>query len=183
MNHIYSMSLLREYIQNLITEKIETDQLSTMIAIYPTDDAIKQIVKFRNTLDIPSDVRVIPPEELHCTIRYWKGDRKLEDILPFVNSLESKSISAKATKLEALGDSIVILLDSKELNSLFSKIDNGIQKHGIPPSDFPDYKAHISLYGGDKAQEVPSKKIPFDTLSLDGVKMVNEDDEVFWSSL
>lgn len=175
--------LLREYIKSLIVEKIETDEPSTMIAAYPDQKSIDNIVKFQNSIDFPKGIKVLPADELHCTIRYWKGDRKLEDILPFMHSLEFGKIECKISKLDFLGEAVVLMLDCPALHKVFNKIDKGIQKEGVPPSDYPEFKAHLSLcYGEDIDLDLSKIKVPFESITFSEIRVVNEDDDLLWKS-
>jgi 2'-5' RNA ligase len=167
----------------ILFEKIDSDQPTSMIAAYPDKRSIDKILKFRKSLKIPKGAKVLSPDEMHCTIRWWKGERHLDEIIPFLNSLELGKFKCKAVGLERLGDALVVMLDSKELGKAYKKIDKGIQKCGAPPSDYPKFKAHISLYYSENEKLPDDIEIPFGSLTFDKIRFVNQDDEIFWDHM
>lgn len=176
---VYEMNLLTEVIKLLIQEKRDSDEPSFMIALYPSNDTVSHILSFRdeiNKIHDLSSMRELAPEELHATIRWWKADDG-GDYNKIAISLEqfelNEPIEARVTDVDVLGDSLSLMLDSIEMQELYEKIDNLVQGHGGPPSTYPQYRPHISMFYGDwdkvvsdQVTETPEFSIFFDRLTM-----------------
>ena len=56
-----------------------------------------------------------------------------------------------------MGDgTLAMTVTSPELMKLQKEIDEGLQELGVPPSNYPDFIPHISMFEG--AESAPSKK-------------------------
>lgn len=174
--------LIRECIRFILLEKHYSDTPSRMIAAFPNEESIKNIIKFRKSLDKNSNVeRILEPNELHCTIRWWsvEDEDKTEDVIKFLSKQSFDQIVGKITKLQTLGDSLVLMLDSDELHDCFDTIDSGIKDIGCPPSYYPSYKPHVSLWISDV---VPKHKFPSFEIVFDKIALVDGGDKIYWSS-
>lgn len=171
------MNILQKVI-NFIIKEMKFKDPSMLIALYPDEETIENIIYYRNEIaklhDL-SSMRELEPEELHATIRWWKASQgnyhRISEDLSFFKLYEP--VDAKIEDVDILGDSLSLMLDSVSMQRLFCKIDNMVQGHGGPPSDFPYYKPHIALFYGDwddvvvdQVLEVPDFPIHFDRLKM-----------------
>lgn len=180
------MRLLVECIRQLILEKTDSDKKTFMIALYPSEESIRHIVAFRkqiSQLHDLSSMKEIPPDELHATIRWWEREEG-GDISTISKELEGyygDSIVAEISDVDVLGESLSLMLASIQMKELFEKVDALVQSQGGPPSQYPRYIPHLSLYYGswddvvvDQVPEMPEFNIVFDK-----IKLVDGDDNIF----
>ncbi len=176
--------LFSEAILNYLEAKI--DKASFMIALYPSKESIDKLIKYQKSIhDIKNSDKVLGPEELHVTLRY-SPQSKFKDKDAFIKWLKKAEIDKKLIKatfknISLLGKdkAYVLELQSKTLNDLQKYIDEGFQSCGAPCSDYPNYKAHISLAYGFNG--IPSKNPPFDHIYLNEIRFVDNDDKIYWS--
>lgn len=98
--------------------------------------------------ELKLDGELIPSGEFHATVRYIKTDKSYEPFLKYLESLELPRLSAECKGFAIYGkdkDTLVIELESEEMQDWFTKIDGWLTENGYPKSDFPTYKPHISL--------------------------------------
>ncbi len=173
--------MLEDYI-NLLIEKHISDVPTFMIAAYPSVKSVEKILKLRESIKIPKSGNILEPNELHCTLRWWKNhNRVVNKLKEKLNKIEfSKSITCQATRLEILGESLVIILEGDEIHNLFKDIDRHVQSCKIPASAFLEYKPHITLYNG--AKEIPDIDFKKFAIDLDRITLVNNDDLIFWTT-
>lgn len=165
------------------------DKPSFMIALYPSEKTIKQLVKLQSQIEFPAGKEVTTEKDFHLTLRYFrkKDFKKADDSWVYKvqeNDPFDKIILVKnKVHIEILGkdNALVLVLDDSELQSNQKKLDELLQKNGIPPSDYPVFKAHITLgYGLDKVpKELPKTlNIP---IELDKIKLTDESDKVYYT--
>lgn len=131
----------------------------------PSDATRDQINEFKRAIGIPED-QLLPdvgPRGPHVTIRFWSKDEGpiSEEIYDYLDQrLEGMQITAEPGEMEILGeDTLTILLNSPELVQLQAEIDQKLQEMGVPPSDYPEYKPHVSIAEG--VSEVPEASADF----------------------
>jgi len=183
-------NLLRKFINYLVTEsKDSKKEESMMIALYPTKETISDIVSYRNKIKKENNISNIfelPEEELHLTIRWWEskiGNQKkiLSDLskTKFENQFD-----ANISKIDILGDSLSLLLKSKEIDDLFDIIDKLVKTNNGPASTYPKFISHLALFYGD-ADDLESLSIPKESLDFklifDRIKMVDSDENIYLS--
>ena len=172
-----------KFSEAIINRFSKIDKKSYMIACYPDSKSLNEIIKFQKSLKLDAE-KVLGPEEIHCTLRYWLQKdspdiKKVHDWMTNEINNSDTPIVCNITDIGMLGDdALVIHLKSKELSTLQSRVDKGVQSLGIGPSDFPNFKAHVSLAYGFKGT-VP-KSISMDTITLDKIKLVDNDDKELW---
>ena len=137
-------------------------QLGICLMAYPDDASLKKIQEFKKTID-SKDMSPIPNDGTdgpHITIRYWKSKEPASDevkqyIKDFVKKNPSVEVTADAWKI--MGDgTLAMAVTSPELMKLQKEIDKGLQERGVPPSDYPDFIPHISMF--EDAKSTPSEK-------------------------
>jgi 2'-5' RNA ligase len=155
-----------------------------MIAGFPDDESLRRITKLKRDLDLDDASEVFGRGYYHVTLRYWKSEdeelaEKVKDWLE--KNMSSDPIECEASGLSILGfkDSLVVNLASDKLRRLQKKIDDAIQEIGVPPSDHPSFKAHLTLAQGLK--EAPELPKGF-KIRLDKWKFTNKDEEVLWQA-
>lgn len=174
-------SILREYIKSFVQEAVDKES-SFMIAVYPNEETIQNIINFRKSLDIPQDAKILNDVEIHNTVRYWEyHEDKLPQIIEMLSKYRfSKPAIATSIGLQKLGDSVSIMLESPVLHSIYNKLDKAIQSLGLPPSDYPEYKPHVAFFYSDEIPDGPiDTDIDFD-LVFEAIKLVDQDDKVLW---
>lgn len=174
------MDLLREYIRTIL-EKTDVDTTSFMIAAYPSRQTIQHILALRDQMDVPDGARLMEPEEMHCTLRWWEEHEEcLEDVLGFLKAVNLPSVSCVGSGVKVLGESAVIMMAGcPQMHRAFAVVDQGVQKAGCPPSTFPNFKPHVTLYNG--ADEVEKLPVNFE-LEFDRYQLVDGNDKVYWRS-
>jgi 2'-5' RNA ligase len=157
---------------------------SWMIAGYPDAASLSKIIKLKNDLNLEDAEEIFGREYFHVTLRYWKDDddpmaEKVKEWLE--ENIDIGSVECDTSKLEVIGDkdSLVITLKSERLNRLQKSIDDAIVEIGVPPSDFPTFKAHLTLAQGVK--EAPELPKDF-KITLSKWKFTNKDEEVLWQA-
>jgi len=127
--------------------------------LLPDDDSLGRIVRFKHRLDLPSG-ELLPDggtEGPHITIRYWRPEGDVPGLLfdYLAERLDNETIRCKATGWDILGeDTLALVIESPQLMKLQAEVDGVMQKRfGVPPSDYPEYRPHISVAEG--ANSVP----------------------------
>lgn len=182
------MNLLERVINFLLSEKREGDE-SRLVALYPDDDSVLSILEYRENLKDKydfSNMRELEPEELHATIRWWKvkNGGNTKKIAKNITNIPLKEIEASIKEVSPLGDSLSFMLESEDMQEIFSKVDGLVRSHGAPPSDYPSYLPHVAMFydesfsnGFDpEIKEVPDFKIRFNRIDF-----VNNEDKILAS--
>jgi 2'-5' RNA ligase len=155
-----------------------------MIALYPDSESLDKIEDFRQKIesDFGSDgIKKIPRNEIHATLRWWKGENA--DVDSIVKELKDKNFNetfGKVKSCEKLGDAIALMIESKSMQDAFDHVDKVIQNHGGPPSDFPKFKAHVSLFYGDFDEFEKDSEI---SLNFDSIRLVDNDDRIYYEQV
>ncbi len=127
--------------------KFAFSQEGWSILAYPSVSSRRIISDFSSTLDLKG-TEVMPTDELHITIRYWKDKgTKKDEIIEWLNkNIKPIEIKCSSKGMKMLGESaLTITWDSPKLISLQKKIDNAIIEMGVPPSEYPAFIAHTTL--------------------------------------
>lgn len=162
----------------------KTDSKSFMLAIYPDAATLQKIVDYQKSLKLKEVDELIPKKEFHCTLRYWKQSEysDMENVISVLEKIKfpEKTIDCSKGELDIFGEdkALVIKISNPELTRFQAELDKELQGLGIPPSDFPEYRGHITLAYG--VEEIPEKKPDF-IVSLNEVKFVDNDDKSFWN--
>lgn len=99
----------------------------------------------------------------HVTMRFWFLSKTPdpngvpEEIKTYVERLHDRPIPVLTGDFDVFGKekSLVLRLESDELLKLQAQMDRWLQQRGVPPSDFPSYKAHVTI--GRGAETTPLK--------------------------
>lgn len=178
------MSILINYIKKVIEEKVDKES-SFMVALYPNQETIDKFIKFRSQkLSIPPNSKIHSGSEVHNTIRYWEfNEEKVSELIEKLKKYKFKNpVKAKPIKIQKLGDSISLMLESDIVQHIFYKIDTDMESIGLPPSDYPEYLAHMAFYYSDDIDEshIPEDlNVDFDIV-FTSIKLVDQDDKVLW---
>jgi len=183
------MNLWERVISFLLREKRYGDE-SRMIALYPNDNSLLDLLEYQQTLKETHDfsnMRELGVEEFHATVRWWKYAKGGDDkkIIKKLENFQSKEIESEIVSVSPLGDSLSFMLESDEMQDIFSMVDDVVRSCGAPPSDFPSYKPHVALFYDDSFREgfdpsiveVPKFPIVFDRLSF-----VNNNDDILFTA-
>lgn len=134
--------------------KLSDKKQNYMIALFPDKNTIDVINNINDIFDLANKLE--KPDFYHVTLRYWRGEdfndiKIIKDYL-INNDLNFDEISCKITNYGLLGkdNAFVLHLESKELMNLQKKLDDDLQKLGVPSSDYPSYLPHLSLGYGYK---------------------------------
>ena len=129
-----------------------------------------------------------PINSYHITIRYWLSDinKSISKIINYLNDRFKYQTILEAEfngEIETFGNekSHVLLLNSESLMIFQKDIDKNLQKFGAPPSDFPDYKPHITVAEGvTKDKKIDNCKIIINKWILTTNDDTTKDAEVIW---
>lgn len=119
----------------------------------PYSDYLEDI---QNDLDIDGDRT--KKDKFHCTIRYVKTDKSPQILIDYLDSMEKLPVLSATTKsMDIYGDDrcVVLELSSQPMHNWFHKIDNFLKKNDYPPSDYPDYKPHVTITEESKLDDAP----------------------------
>lgn len=128
----------------LLNESNSDDLDSFCLMAYPNEESINNIAKVHKLLNIEAK-EIITPKKYHSTIRYFKTEKNITPFVEFLKEYKFKSLKAVSTKLDFLGDSYSMFLDSKDLSSEFNKINDWLLENGYPKSDYPKFKPHLAF--------------------------------------
>ena len=161
--------------------KFEANHLGYMVALYPSKESINNLVKYQKLLNLKDPIK---PDILHVTLRYYKGYNDQIKVKNILNDLKlPKALKCDIIGLDILGDenTLVILLKSKELSEFQNVLDNALVNLGVPESDYPVFKAHVSLASDHQSDLHENSNTPKfnDNLILDKIKFVY-DDKILW---
>lgn len=168
----------------ILTKFSGHEKASFLIAAFPNEETKKKLKEYQDSIDSKGATKTLPPEELHCTIRFIKKAEydKEEDLIKALKDIKEKlklPIKAKVEKVENLGDkdAFVLLLESEEMHKSFDVIDKSIRDAGAPKSNYDSFTAHTTLFYDVKAE---GKKVPDFELVFDKIKLRDNTDKVLW---
>lgn len=159
------------------------DKPSFMLALYPDEESKKKIISLQDSMNLPSDKR-LKPNDLHVTLRYWPKDDfdKPEAIISALKDVKlPETIICNTFDFDIFGkekDTLVLTIKSKPLDFLQKEIDKTIQNIGVPASDFPTYKAHLTL--AKDIHQIPETSFNIKTLAFNSIDFRNNEDKVYW---
>lgn len=127
------------------------EKVSYCLMGYLSKDCAKEIHEQAKNLK----AREVKKPDYHITIRYWLADpkEKISKVIDYLNDRFKHPVLIEANyegDTETFGNekSHVLLVNSESLNMFQKDIDNKLQDLGAPPSDFPEYRAHITVAEG-----------------------------------
>ena len=148
------------------------------MALYPSKETINALTGLQGAIQLPPDAELTPPEEFHCTLRYFKTDDEelVSNILGWLqvdkvlDLMGNSGIMTGVSGIEQFGDdAIVAKLYSETLMTFQQAIDGALQKLGAGKSNFPRYRPHITLAYGkapDINEKAPDLKIIFNRIAF-----------------
>jgi len=122
----------------------ESKEKSYCLMVYPNEESIKKINRIHKLLQIRARENVTP-SQYHTTIRYFKTTNDISPYIDYLKTFKFGKYAANATKLDFLGDSYSMFLESKELNRLFDKHNKWLLDNKYPKSDYPKYIPHLAF--------------------------------------
>jgi 2'-5' RNA ligase len=182
---IYDTSLTpQENISFLLDDTLLTERKfrgdSWIIVAKPDQETAKKIEQFTKSLKIPN---IKKADYYHVTLRYWKGNHanKVKKVVEILKEINYQPITCTITKYEILGKekSLVLRITSPKLISFQKMIDKKIQKEGIPPSDYDQFKGHITI--AEEVNEIPDVKLPKFKVILNKCRFNNGNQEILWN--
>lgn len=118
-------------------------------------------------------------DDFHCTFIYSRNIDKSDELMLLGDTINQEistiPVSAQPVRLQYLGDSLALILDSEVIESYFQQaIDIGAEY------DWPDYLCHLSLTylkEGDQVIDLDNLPIPDFTLSFNQCEVIMSDDD------
>lgn len=86
--------------------------------------------------------------DFHTTIRYIKTTKSPDLLLGFLSGSKLPTLKGRIYGLDVFGpdkDTVVLRLESKEINDWFKRFDKYADACDYPKSQYPTYKPHITL--------------------------------------
>ena len=120
------------------------DDTSFCLMAFPDEQSIKNITKIHKQLNIKAKEN-ITPKHYHSTIIYFKSNMNINPFIDYLNTFKFNTIKATGKKLDFLGDSYSLLLESKQLTNAFNKINEWLVYNNYPKPLYPKYKPHLAL--------------------------------------
>ncbi len=127
----------------LINES-KKDKPSYCLMAYLTEESIKKVAKISKSLNLKAR-EIVTPKQYHSTIRYFKTENDIKPFIEYLNKFKFKSSTATGKDLDFLGDSYSLFVDSKDLSSVYNKINDWLIKNEYPKSDYPKYLPHLAF--------------------------------------
>lgn len=184
------MNILQKFIRFLIKEKREGKDPSRLVALYPDENSLLDIIEYREKLKELYDfsgMRELEPNELHATVRWWRlseGGENTKNISKNLEKMQFGAANADILEVKPLGDSLSLMLESESMQNIFSMVDQTLRSLGAPPSDYPAYLPHVALFYHDSFRDGFDPKIeikPSFKITFDRINFVDGDDNVFLS--
>ena len=168
----------------MLLSNAKIDTSGFMVALFPDQSSCEKIKELQESLDIPRDKR-ISLKEVHCTLRWWKYEA-FNDKEAIVSAFEkevsfNEPVTCNTFGFELFGkekDTLVLTIKNKQLDYIQKHVDKVLQDLGVPKSDFPTYKAHLTL--ANDIKEVPETSYNIKKIVFDNINFRNNKDEVFW---
>jgi hypothetical protein len=164
----------------MLTES-KKDKPSYCLMAYLTDESIDKVAKLGKKLNLRAR-ELVTPKKYHTTINYFETENDVKLFIEFLQNFKFKNVSAQGKKLDFLGDSYSLFLNSKELSSVFNKTQDWLIKHDFPKSIYPKYLPHLAFcYDPHKSwipPEIDEKDCELD-LIYDNFKL-SKDHETIW---
>lgn len=98
--------------------------------------------------ELKLDGELTPKGDFHATIRYIKTSKRPDLLIGFLEGNTLPTLKASIYGFDIFGpekDTLVLRLNSSELDSWFNKFDKFATSHDYPKSNYPTYKPHITL--------------------------------------
>lgn len=165
----------------LLNESKKSDPPSYCLMAYLTDESIKTASKLSKSLNLRAR-EIVTPKQYHTTIRYFKTENDITPFIEYLKTFKFKNLGAKGKDMDFLGDSYSFFLESKDLNSMFNKVNDWLIKHDYPKSDYPKYIPHLAFcYDPHKSWITPEldKDACNIELTYDNYKLT-KDHETIW---
>lgn len=126
--------------------------------------------------------------DYHITIRYWLADpgNSIAKVKKYLDDRFKHPVIIEADfngETETFGNekSHVLLVNSESLKAFQKDIDDNLQKLGAPPSDFPDYRAHITVAEGvEKNSKIKDCKVLINKWVLTTNNDSSEESKIIW---
>jgi 2'-5' RNA ligase len=160
------------------------EKVSYCLMGYLSKDSAKEIHEQAKNLK----AREVKKPDYHITIRYWLADPKesISKVTKYLDDRFKHPVFIEADyegETETFGNekSHVLLVNSESLNAFQKDIDNKLQDLGAPPSDFPDYRAHITVAEGvTKSVKIKNCKVLINKWVLTTNNDSNEKSKIIW---
>jgi hypothetical protein len=129
------------------------------------------------------------PDNFHCTIRYVKMNQgqSPDKFVEWFSGLPLPIIEGFTSKFSIFKDGCIVTeLESPGMHEWFGKINAWMTTEGgYPPSDFPTYKPHVTLYKGSENINPPEFRIGTDNKKLFFNRHIitNKDREVIFEKI
>lgn len=131
-------------------------------------------------------------ESYHVTIRFWLADPEDTDHLKKIKEfLRDRFEYPTSIELDFEGDTdvfgdeeaYVLHVTSPILTAFQKEIDEELQKLGAPPSDYPDYRPHVTVAEGiEKELKLEPCRLRIDRWFLTKGTDPNADSELVWEA-
>lgn len=118
--------------------------------VFPESPFKEQLLALQQTLQLEAE-EVIHINKFHCTIRYCKltGEKSPKPFIEWLSQQQLPLIECYTDKFTMFDDqSLVMELDSPQMREWEAKVNAWLVDSGYPPSEFPQYRPHISLAYG-----------------------------------
>lgn len=129
----------------MLLNESKSDSICYMIRVdKATEDKLVEMQK---------DMKLEGPEltkrgDFHTTIRYITTDKSPDLILGYLEGAKLPILKGKVYGQDIFGptkDTLVLRLESKEIDDWFKKFNKFVVSHDYPKSKYPTFKPHISL--------------------------------------
>jgi hypothetical protein len=126
----------------MILTEDKSDSICYMIRVdKATED---KLIAMQKELGLKGELE----DKFHTTIRYITTNKSPDMLIGFLEGSKLPTLKGKIYGFDIFGptkDTLVLRLESKEINDWFNRFDKFAIKNGYPKSKYPTYKPHISL--------------------------------------
>ncbi len=128
----------------ILTESKKLDDTSYCLMAFPDESSIKNITKIHKQLNIKAKEN-ITPKHYHSTIIYFKSPMNINPFIDYLNEYKFITHKSLGKKLDFLGNSYSLLLESTQLSNTFNKLNEWLIYNNYPKPPHPKYKPHLAF--------------------------------------
>ena len=141
--------MFKDKILELFTESYKDSKSDSFCyMLYLDSKNEKPFIDMQKQFDLKGDLT--EKGKFHTTVRYVKTKKSPDMLVGWLKAQEDQ-LPSPIGKTKSFGiygkdeDALVVEVGGKELHDWFKVVDDFLTDNDFPPSDFPDYKPHITL--------------------------------------
>lgn len=169
--------MFEEKIKELFTESYKDEKSDSFCyMLYLDSKSEKPFLDMQKEFDLKGELT--EKGKFHVTVRYVKTSKSPDMLVGWLKAQE-KELPSPVGKTKSFGiygkdnDALVVEVDGKEMHDWFKIVNKFLVDNDFPPSDYPDYKPHITLTY-DEGIEMPEWKEEYEIDVTFGIHVVTD---------